>query len=131
MGILGVIVGVLLVIPILGPPIVQFFWLVALALIFLDRWPGGGRGPAWESGEAIPWPTAVEARAAAAGGSAPAPAARREPPRWLQRLGAAAPADENGSGTPQPAPLDDYENDGAPAGTPHPRSKKRKRKRRR
>jgi uncharacterized membrane protein len=51
MGILGVIVGVLLVIPLLGPPIVQFFWFVALGLLFLDRWPGQrGRGEAWETG---------------------------------------------------------------------------------
>jgi len=62
MGILGIIVGVLYVIPLLGggPPIVTIFWTAALAVLFLDRWPGG-RGPAWASGEAIPWPSAMEA----------------------------------------------------------------------
>ena len=41
MGILGIIVGVLYVIPLLGggPPIVTIFWTAALAVLFLDRWP--------------------------------------------------------------------------------------------
>jgi len=62
MGVLGIIVGVLYVIPLLGggPPIVTIFWTGALAVLFLGRWPGG-RGPAWASGEAIPWPSALEA----------------------------------------------------------------------
>jgi hypothetical protein len=60
MGILGIFVGVLLVIPI-GVQILQLFWFAALGLLFLDRWPGG-RGPAWSSGEAIPWPGAAEQR---------------------------------------------------------------------
>jgi hypothetical protein len=61
MGILGVIVGVLIVIPLLpeGAPVVEIFWLGALGVLFLGRWPGG-RGPAWESGEPIPWPTAAD-----------------------------------------------------------------------
>lgn len=64
MGILGIFVGVLLVIP-LGVPIVQLFWFSALGLLFLNRWPGGGRGPAWETGEDIPWPSAADNRAEA------------------------------------------------------------------
>jgi hypothetical protein len=64
MGILGIIVGALYVIPFLGgPQIIQVFWIGAMALLFLDRWPGG-RGPAWETGEAIPWPSGAEQRAA-------------------------------------------------------------------
>jgi len=61
MGILGIIVGVLYVLPLLGggPPIVTIFWTAALAVLFLDRWPGG-RGPAWAAGEAIPWPSAMD-----------------------------------------------------------------------
>ena len=56
MGILGIIVGVLFVLPFFGgPPVVRLFWLGAVGLLFLGRWPGG-RGPAWETGEAIPWP---------------------------------------------------------------------------
>ena len=62
MGILGVFVGVLLVIP-LGVQILQLFWFGALGLLLLNRWPSG-RGPAWETGEAIPWPGAAEQREA-------------------------------------------------------------------
>jgi hypothetical protein len=60
MGVLGIFVGVVIVIP-LGTPILQLFWFVALGLLFLDRWPGG-RGPAWQTGEAITWPGAAEQR---------------------------------------------------------------------
>lgn len=61
MGIVGVIAGVLFAIPQfrdLGLP-VQVYWLVALGFLFLGRWPGG-RGPAWDRVEAVPWPTAAE-----------------------------------------------------------------------
>jgi hypothetical protein len=60
MGILGIFVGILLVIP-LGIPILQLFWFGALGLLLLNRWPGG-RGPAWQTGEAMPWPGAAEQR---------------------------------------------------------------------
>jgi hypothetical protein len=84
MGILGIIVGVLYVIPLLGggPPVITIFWLGALAVLFLDRWPGG-RGPAWAAGEAIPWPSAMEvakAREEASRGAPPEEAARSAPP---------------------------------------------------
>ena len=63
MGIIGIIAGVLYVIPFLGgPQIIQLFWLAAVGALFLDKWPGG-RGPAWKTGEAIPWPSAAEQRA--------------------------------------------------------------------
>lgn len=72
MGILGVICGALLVLPLL-PPIIQLFWLVAVGALFLGKWPGG-RGPAWESGESEPWPSPAQRRGldrAASGGAAP------------------------------------------------------------
>jgi hypothetical protein len=58
MSILGVVTGALIVLQIVPvvPVIIQAFWLGALGSIFLDNWPGG-RGPAWETGEAEPWPT--------------------------------------------------------------------------
>jgi hypothetical protein len=61
MGVLGIGVGVLIVLPLLpqGLPIVQMFWLGALGLLVLGRW-AGGRGPAWETGTAEPWPTAAD-----------------------------------------------------------------------
>lgn len=61
-GFVGVFVGALHVIPLGGgPQILQVFWLAALALLFADRWPGG-RGPAWASGRAEPWPPPATAR---------------------------------------------------------------------
>jgi hypothetical protein len=67
MGILGAISGALIVFQLAGiSAVVQAFWLGALGALFLGRWPGG-RGPAWETGEADPWPTAAERRAELAG----------------------------------------------------------------
>jgi hypothetical protein len=111
MGILGVIVGALTAIPILGgAPVVQLFWLIAMAVLFLNRWPQG-RGPAWEEVEPIPWPTAQDRRDAIAGRDSQ-PARRDEPedeePEVHHTREAARPR---------------------PTAT-HPRSKKRKRKRR-
>jgi hypothetical protein len=63
MSILGVIAGVLLVLQ-LAPPmpiVIQAFWLGAIGVLYLGNWPGG-RGPAWESGEPDPWPSAAERR---------------------------------------------------------------------
>ncbi len=85
MGILGIFVGVVLVIP-LGVQILQLFWFAALGLLFLGRWPGG-RGPAWETGEPIPWPGAAAQREALERHeaeleqeAAPEPAPEPEPP---------------------------------------------------
>jgi hypothetical protein len=61
MGIIGIVTGALLVLPLSPLPVVQIFWLGALAALFLGRWPGG-RGPAWETGEAVPWPSAAALR---------------------------------------------------------------------
>jgi hypothetical protein len=104
MGILGVIAGVLLVLQLvpLVPIIVQAFWLGAIGALFLGNWPGG-RGPAWESGEPDPWPSAAERRGLA-------------PPRDEG-------ADPAGNGRapeppPEPEPVPD-----------RPSSRKRKRKR--
>jgi MFS family permease len=64
MGVLGMIVGALFIIP-LGSslPIVQAYWLIALGVMFLGRWPSG-LPPAWVTGEAQPWPTQQELREA-------------------------------------------------------------------
>jgi hypothetical protein len=59
LGILGVIVGTLVIIQ-LGPfPVVQTFWLLALAVLFAGRRPGGDP-PAWRTGREEPWPSQQE-----------------------------------------------------------------------
>jgi hypothetical protein len=63
MGVLGIIVGGLIVIPITGGlPVVQAFWLGALVPLYAMRWPQG-QPPAWLTGVAEPWPSAQDARA--------------------------------------------------------------------
>jgi hypothetical protein len=65
MGVLGIIIGVLYVIPLFGgPSFIEIFWAGALAALFLNKWPNG-RGPAWETGEPDPWPSAAQLRAEA------------------------------------------------------------------
>lgn len=66
MSVLGIVVAAFLVLFSGQIPFIQSFWLVALGGVFLNQWPGG-RGPAWESGEAEPWPSAAQLRAERAG----------------------------------------------------------------
>jgi len=104
MGYLGIIAGILTIIPIVPIPIVEAYWLLALAYLLSGRWPSGVP-PAWSSGRAEPWPRAQRERPA------------REP-----LLG-------RGRGKPAPAPAP--EPVGAPApGSTRSTTPKRKRKRR-
>jgi MFS family permease len=113
MGVLGIIVGVLFIVPIGSSlPIVQAFWLLALGVLFLGRWPSG-MPPAWVTGDAQPWPTQQEIREARADAQA---SGGEERPRRATRRERAEPPE-----TPAPE---------VPARRPHPSSKKRKRKRR-
>jgi hypothetical protein len=78
LGIVGMIAGGLIVLPLLPSPlpVVEIFWLGAVGFVFLGRYRGG-RGPAWEAGEAVPWPKAprrTQASGRLAGGR------RGEPP---------------------------------------------------
>jgi hypothetical protein len=61
LGYLGVISGALFVLAFVPVPIVQAYWLGALAMLFAGRSPSG-TPPAWQSGEAMPWPSAAEMR---------------------------------------------------------------------
>ena len=61
-GFLGVAGAVSFVLPFRLLQVVLLLWLASLVALFLDRWPGG-RGPAWEAGEAKPWPTMAERNA--------------------------------------------------------------------
>jgi hypothetical protein len=109
MGVLGIIVGVLFVIPLGTLQVVQPFWLLTLTALFLGRWPNGVP-PAWQTGKAEPWPTQQEMRE------------EREKAKAAQ-LKAAGNAEPEAE--PEPAAA------AATAGPAHPSSKKRKRKRRR
>jgi hypothetical protein len=102
MGILGVIVGVLLVVPAFPIPAVQTFWLLAVAYLVSGRWPSGVP-PAWITGRAEPWPSQQELRERRDSAREPAPGA--EPVAEAAGAGGEA--------------------------RPHPSSRKRKRKRRR
>jgi hypothetical protein len=84
MGVLGIFTAVLILLPIGGATleVVPAFWMVAMGLLYAERWPGGDP-PAWTSGEARPWPTRADQRAAkqaaeggvpSAGGADAAPA---------------------------------------------------------
>jgi hypothetical protein len=110
LGYLGMFAGVLIILPIVQLPIVQGYWLAALAYLFSGRWPSG-IPPAWRSGKPEPWPSG---------------AAMRE-----QRAKAAA--SRRGRGKPAPAPAPAPEPVGKPAVAQGsgPSAGKRKRKRRR
>ncbi|HEU0019216.1 MAG TPA: DUF4386 family protein [Thermoleophilaceae bacterium] len=65
LGILGIVVGALYVLGMifpLGTDVIRLFWLIAVGLVILGWWPGG-RGPAWESGEAEEWLSPAQRRA--------------------------------------------------------------------
>jgi hypothetical protein len=107
MGYLGIFVGVLVLFPIGSPvPVVQGFWLLALAYLLSGRWPTGVP-PAWDSGSAEPWASS---------------ASMRQPRVKAGRSGGRA----KPAATPAPQTV------GAPAPTrSRPAASKRKRKRRR
>jgi hypothetical protein len=106
MGVLGIIVGALLVIPLGSPlPIVQVFWLLALGALILGYWPSGVP-QAWSTGTAVPWPSSAEIRE-----------------------GRRAEMERRRGGPARPEPVEEEPVEVA-AGHEHPSSKKRKRKRR-
>lgn len=118
MGVLGIIVGVLFIIPQLEGqvPFVKIFWLCGLGLLFLHRWPRA-MPPAWVTGEAQPWPTQQEIREARAAAQAERAAGGLEQKAQPARRGRAEPPE-----TPAPEP--------PRSAKPHPSSKKKRRKRR-
>jgi Domain of unknown function (DUF4386) len=80
LGIIGVIIGALIVLPLVPGvrEIVQIFWLGAVGAVILGFWPGG-RGRTWETGEPEVWLSAAEQRRAALREER-APAQEPEPP---------------------------------------------------
>jgi hypothetical protein len=68
MAYVGMFAGVLVLFPIIVIPVVQLYWLVAVAILFSGNWPSG-LPPAWLSGRAEPWPSSAEMRARRVAGS--------------------------------------------------------------
>jgi len=61
MGYLGIFAGALVLFQITQIPVVQAYWLFALAYLLSGRWPTGVP-PAWRSGRAEKWPSGQELR---------------------------------------------------------------------
>ncbi len=61
MGYLGMFAGALVLFQITQVPVVQTFWLLAIAYLVSGRWPTGVP-PAWRSGRSEPWPSSAEMR---------------------------------------------------------------------
>lgn len=62
-GSLGMALGVAMILILPVALLLLMVWLVFVGLTFLGKAPGG-RPPAWDAGEAIPWPTPGERAAA-------------------------------------------------------------------
>ncbi len=136
LGILGIIAGVLFVVPLGGQlPVVQCFFLLTIGFLVMRRWPG--QIPrSWDTGKAEPWPTQQEVReqrardAAEARGEDPDAAVAAMPVRRGRRGAPAPPAPLPRPGASSAATETVADEDEAPTGTPHSSSKKKKRKRR-
>lgn len=124
-GYLGMISGAVVIVPTLI--VAEAYWLLAVAVLFAGRWPAG-EPPAWTTGEAVPWPSAQEAREQRIRASGAKGGARAE--RGAGRSGRGQAAKPAAKPTAKPAPGGGGAV--ATAGAPAPRtSPKRKRKRRR
>jgi hypothetical protein len=88
LGVVGIISAILIFLPIGGATleVIPSFWLVAMGILYVGKWPNG-QPPAWEAGEARPWPSRAQMREEAGG-------ARRGEP---------ALASGSGDVTPEPA----------------------------
>jgi hypothetical protein len=95
MGYLGIFAGALVLFQITQIPVVQGYWLAALAYLFSGRWPTGVP-PAWKTGRAEPWPSSAEMRARRAAGGGAAAKSGATPRAGASPKAGAAPA-------PQPA----------------------------
>jgi hypothetical protein len=67
MGYLGMFAGALVLFQITQIPVVQCYWLLALAYLFSGRWPTGVP-EAWRTGRSVPWASSAEMRAKRAAG---------------------------------------------------------------
>jgi hypothetical protein len=106
MGILGMFSGLLILLPNVGATLqlVPAFWMVMMGILYAKRWPGappkGGDPPAWEAGEARPWPTRAQMQAERKAGGAAAvavPAAGPAPASKPQQAGTSRKRRKRGS----------------------------------
>jgi hypothetical protein len=110
LGYLGIFAGVMVIIPVVQLPVVQAYWLAALAYLLTGRWPSGVP-KAWSTGRAEPWPSAAEMREQRAEG--------------IRRQSRPKPGRK-----PAPAPEPESEPEPVAARTTRSNTPKRKRKRR-
>ncbi len=99
---LGILTVLLIVLPLLGSiarGVIPAFWMVAIGMLFAERFPGG-MPEAWAAGVARPWPTGAERRARAQG----AAAARGKGAPVTAAAGAAAEVVAGSDDAPAPAP---------------------------
>ncbi|MGA2927251.1 MAG: hypothetical protein ABSG43_14895 [Solirubrobacteraceae bacterium] len=99
MGYLGIFAGILVLFQITPVPVVQAYWLVALAYLLSGRWPTGVP-PAWRSGRAEPWPSSSSLRQQRAAG-VPGRRAKRAPAPAPEPVGASAAPARTRSETPK------------------------------
>ncbi len=99
MGYLGIFSGVLMIFPLVQVPVVEAYWLLALAVLFAGRWPSG-MPPAWQSGKAEKWPSSAEMREQRMRGAGRGPKVKPAATPAPQAV-AAAPAGRSRSSTPK------------------------------
>jgi hypothetical protein len=80
MGYVGMLAGALVLFPFAFAPIIQLYWLLAVAYIISGRWPSG-LPPAWRTGRAEVLPSAAETRARRMAAADEARAKRGQPRR--------------------------------------------------
>ncbi|HEY7892462.1 MAG TPA: hypothetical protein VIC05_09665 [Solirubrobacteraceae bacterium] len=73
MGVLGGVSAVLLLLPAPTLTLIPAFWLVSMGILLMGRWPKGDP-PAWSAGQARPWPSPADQRAARPQAAVPEPA---------------------------------------------------------
>ncbi|HEY6398539.1 MAG TPA: hypothetical protein VIX82_13905 [Solirubrobacteraceae bacterium] len=94
MGYLGVFAGALVLLQVTQVPVVQAYWLGALAVLMSGKWPRG-TPHSWESGRAEPWPSSRELREQRMQAAGRAQRGRAKPAR--EPVAVATPAGTRGS----------------------------------
>jgi hypothetical protein len=111
LGYLGIFAGVMVIIPVVQLPVVQAYWLGAIAYLLTGRWPSGVP-KAWSTGRAEPWPSAA--------------AMREQRAEGIRRQGRPKPGGRKAAPVPEP----EKEPETVAARTTRANTSKRKRKRR-